>query len=123
MAEVVRDKQKTNQLIELFESSPALWNCTLQEYRDRQVKAKCMESIAQKLEITSAEVGRKLLNLRCEMNSELRKIKNKKSGSSADETVKSSWEFFNSLKFMTGTSECVKAANSCRSPEESEKKT
>jgi len=42
------------------------------------------------------------------MNSELRKIKNKKSGAGADETVKSSWEFFDSLKFMTGISECVK---------------
>ncbi|CAI6353541.1 unnamed protein product [Macrosiphum euphorbiae] len=67
-----------------------------------------MEIIAQKLEITSAEVGRKLHNLRCQMNSELRKIKNKKSGAGADEIVKSSWEFFDSLKFMTGISECVK---------------
>lgn len=108
MAAVVWDKQKTYQLIELLESSPALWNCTLQEYRDRHVKAKYMEIIAQKLEITSAEVGRKLHNLRCQMNSELRKIKNKKSGAGADEIVKSSWEFFDSLKFMTGISECVK---------------
>ncbi|XP_022168723.1 uncharacterized protein LOC111032630 [Myzus persicae] len=108
MADVVWDKQKTYKLIELLESSPELWNCTLKEYRDRQLKAKCMEKIAQKLEISSAEVGRKLHNLRCQMNSELRKIKNKKSGAGADETVKSSWEFFDSLKFMTGISECVK---------------
>ena len=80
MADVVWDKQKTYKLIELLESSPELWNCTLKEYRDRQLKAKCMETIAQKLEMSSAEVGRKLHNLRCQMNSELRKIKNKKSG-------------------------------------------
>lgn len=83
------NKQKTYPIIELLESNPALWNCTLKEYRDRQLKAKCMETIARKLEIGSAEVGRKLHNLRCQINSELRKIENKKSGSGADETVKS----------------------------------
>lgn len=34
-----------------------------------------METIAQTLEISAAEVGRKLRNRRCQMNSELRKIK------------------------------------------------
>jgi hypothetical protein len=94
MAAVVWDKQKTYQLILLLELSPALWYCTLQEYRDRQVKAKCMETIIQKLEITSAEVRRKLHHLWCQMNSEFRRIKNKKSGAGADKTVKFSWEFF-----------------------------
>lgn len=102
------DKQKTYKLIELIESSPGLWNCSLKEYRDRQLKAKCMETIAQTMEISVTEVGRKFHNLRCQLNSELRKIKNKKSGAGADEIMKSSWEFFDSLKFMTGISECVK---------------
>lgn len=88
MADVVWDKQKTYKLIELLESSPELWNCTLKEYRDRQLKANCIETIAQKLEMSSAEVGRKLHNLRCKMNTEQRKIKNNKSGAGADETVK-----------------------------------
>jgi hypothetical protein len=51
-----------------------------------------MKTIAQKLEITCVEVERKLHNLGCQMNSELRKIINKKSVAGADETVKSSWE-------------------------------
>lgn len=88
MADVVWDKQKTYKLIELLESSPELWNCILKEYRDRQLKVKCMGKIAQELEISSAEVGRKLHNLRFQMNSELRKIKNKKSGAGADEPRK-----------------------------------
>jgi len=45
MADVVWDKEKTYKLIELLESSPELWNCTLKEYRDRQLKAKCMDTI------------------------------------------------------------------------------
>ncbi|KAL4103437.1 hypothetical protein QTP88_018814 [Uroleucon formosanum] len=71
MADVVWDKQNTYKLLEFLESSPELRNCTLKKYRDRQLKAKCME-------MSSAEVGRKLHNLRCQMNSELRKIKHKK---------------------------------------------
>jgi len=39
-----------------------------------------MEVVAQALDLSVAEVSRKLHNLRCQMNSKLRKIKNKKSG-------------------------------------------
>lgn len=108
MSDFVWDKKKTYQFIELIESFPTLWNCSLKEYRDRQLKAKCVEAISQKMGISAAEVGRKFHNLRCQINAELRKIKNKKSGAGADETLKSSWEFFDSLKFMTGISDCVK---------------
>jgi len=46
----VWDKNKTYKLLELLESSPEQWTCTLKEYTDRQLKAKCMEAIAQVLE-------------------------------------------------------------------------
>lgn len=75
MSDFVWDKQKTYQLIELIESFPGLWNCSLKEYRDKQLKAKCLETIAQTMGISAAEVGRKFHNLRCQMNGELRKIK------------------------------------------------
>lgn len=41
------------------------------------------------------------------MNGELRKLKNKKIGAGAKETIKSSWEFFDPLKFITGIFQCV----------------
>jgi len=41
-------------------------------------KGNILKTFAKKLKITSVEVGRKLHNLRCQINSELRKIKIRK---------------------------------------------
>jgi len=97
MITILWDKNKTYKSIELRESSSEPWNCTLKEYRDRQLKAKRMEeeAVAQVLEVNATEVGKKLHNLRCQMNSELRKIKNKKSGRGAHDVVNR--EFFDAL--------------------------
>lgn len=68
---------------------------------------KCIEMISESLKISTAEVKRKLHNLRCQVNGELRKIMNKESGIGAHD-VKRFRKFFDALKFTIGISECVK---------------
>ncbi|CAH1979148.1 unnamed protein product [Acanthoscelides obtectus] len=81
------DKESTLKLIEMYEAHPELWNCILKEYRDRDKKAQAIKNIADQLKITEAEVGRKWHNLRCQMNSEIRKIKKTKSGHGTDDRL------------------------------------
>lgn len=77
MCDVSWENDKTYKLIGLLELSSELWNSTSKEYRDGQNKAKCKQMIAELLKMSTIEVNRKLNNFRCQMNSELGKIKNR----------------------------------------------
>lgn len=100
-------KERTTELIEKFESSPELWDTTSKLYRDRAKKEAAVTKLAEHFSVTSAEINRKLHNLRTQMNNERRKIKKKKSGDGVDDVVfTSNWEFFNSLKFLIGGMTC-----------------
>lgn len=79
---------------------PELWNISGQTNKDRVKKTAAIESLAEQFHIDSAEINRKLHNLRTQLNNELRKMRQKKSGQGADETYKSSWEYFEMIKFM-----------------------
>ncbi|CAH1969572.1 unnamed protein product [Acanthoscelides obtectus] len=108
------DKESTLKLIEMYEAHPELWNCILKEYRDRDKKAQAIKNIDQ-LKTTEAEVGRKWHNLRCQMNSEIRKIKKTKSGDGTDDRLwKSKWEFYDALQFMMGYSGSTKSTTNFR---------
>ncbi|CAH1110534.1 unnamed protein product [Psylliodes chrysocephalus] len=63
-------------------------------------KQKAFKCIAEKFDTTEAEVQRKLHNLRTQANQEWNKIKKRKSGQGTDEIYSSSWEYFESLKFL-----------------------
>lgn len=66
MSDFVWDKQKTYKLLIVhIELSFGLWNYSLKEYRDRQLKAKFLDMIVQTMEISAAEVERKFYNVRC----------------------------------------------------------
>lgn len=108
MSDLVWSKDKTKQLIELYQSYPPLWNFNLKEYRDRREKAKCIESIAQILGVGDREVSRKLHNLRCQMNGEVRKLKNRKVIEGDEDSKKTAWEYFDSLKFIIGVTQTTK---------------
>ncbi|XP_064109921.1 uncharacterized protein LOC135217846 [Macrobrachium nipponense] len=93
-------------LIQHYERFPELCNVALKEYRDKEKKAVAVKEISELLNVSEAEIARKWHNLRCQMNNEIRKMKVKKSGMSADDVlVKSKWEYFDALHFMIG---CVK---------------
>ncbi|KAJ8969777.1 hypothetical protein NQ317_016554 [Molorchus minor] len=69
-------------------------------YRDRVKKQKALKFIAEKFDATEAEIQRKLHNLRTQENQEWNKMKKRKSGQGTDDTYNSSWEYFESLKFL-----------------------
>ncbi|KAG7163452.1 putative Alcohol dehydrogenase transcription factor Myb/SANT-like-containing protein 22 [Homarus americanus] len=90
-------------LIQQYGRFPELWNVSLMEYRNKEKKANAVKEIAKILNIPESEITRKWHNLRCQMNSEIRKLKKKKRSIGADDVVlKSTWEFFDTLHFMIG---------------------
>lgn len=100
MAKKIWTREETKLLIERVEEMPELWNISGQTNKDRVKKTAAIESLAEQFHIDSAEINRKLHNLRTQLNNELRKMRQKKSGQGADETYKSSWEYFEMIKFM-----------------------
>lgn len=96
----VWSKEDTFALISIFEGYPELWQIKSKMYRDRVKKQKALKCIAEKCDTTEAEVQRKLHNLRTQANQEWNKIKKRKSGQGTDEIYSSSWEYFESLKFL-----------------------
>ena len=99
------NKDQTIALIQQYEKFPELWNVTLLEYRNKELKISKIKEIAENLGISEKEITRKWHNLRSQMCAEARKLKKKKSGSGAEEVCfKSNWEFYDALQFMVGYS-------------------
>ena|ERR1700761_189671 len=91
------EREKVYKLIELVEAHPELWDCSLKAYKNRHLKNKIHESIAQTLNLTADLVDKKIHNLRCQLNTEIRKIKKKKSRAGTNEIYHPKWEYFESL--------------------------
>lgn len=67
---------ETKLLIERVEEMPELWNIISgQTNRYRVKKTAAIESLAEQFHIDSAEINRKLHNLRTQLNNELRKMR------------------------------------------------
>lgn len=107
------DTKKTSELIQHLEMYPELWNCNLKEYRDRFKKDRALKIISETLQVSVPEINRKFHNLRCQMNSEIRKMnkRKKKSGDGAtdDSMHTSQWEYFERLKFLIGIYKSTKS--------------
>ena len=112
-SKVIWEREKVYKLIELVEARPELWDCSLKAYKNRNLKNKIHESIAQTLNLTANLVAKKIHNLRCQLNTELRKIKSKKCGAGTNEIYSPKWEYFESVKFMSlSAKECVPSVDS-----------
>lgn len=106
-------KEKTKELIEMLQASPELWDTTSKFYKDRVKKNSATATMAEHFGVSTAEITRKLHNLRTQMNNEIRKIKKKKSGDGVNDVVfTSNWEFFDALKFLIGGLICNKSQTS-----------
>ncbi|KAG7167605.1 putative Alcohol dehydrogenase transcription factor Myb/SANT-like-containing protein 27, partial [Homarus americanus] len=81
------DSDKTMLLIQQYERFPELWNVSLMEYRKKEKKTNAIKEIAEILNLPESEITRKWHNLLCQMNSEMRKLKKKKSGIGADDVI------------------------------------
>ncbi|XP_014281774.1 uncharacterized protein [Halyomorpha halys] len=108
------------QLIELYETNPALWDIKSPDYKDKNKKNKIYEEIGTRLGSNGEEIQRKIHNLRNQVSQELRKMKSRKSGS-GDEEYRGTWPYFNLLKFIIPmlTSSSVQS-NSKRERDDSE---
>ena len=93
-------KEETYALIQMYEGFPELWNVKSKMYRDRIKKEKAFKAIADKFKASVSEIQRKLHNLRTQQNQECKKIKKRHSEEGADDVYKSSWEYFDALKFL-----------------------
>lgn len=120
MSETIHELQMTNRLwtneeteilISTMEAAPELWDPTQEDYKNRAKRTDTIEQIAAQFQTDTKEISRKLHNLRTQFNNELRKMKIKKNRHGGDE-YKSSWKFFDSLRFMMPFAGCNKTSGS-----------
>ncbi|XP_052751146.1 uncharacterized protein LOC113522199 [Galleria mellonella] len=81
--------EKTLELIDLYRKEQCLWNTSIQDYRNREKRAKAAARIAKKLNIENFEARHvmiKFKNLRNSYCQELKKIANSLINSSGEET-------------------------------------
>ncbi|RZF33805.1 hypothetical protein LSTR_LSTR017047 [Laodelphax striatellus] len=96
-------KDETAQFIYRIETLPELWDASSDLYKDRYRRTRAIAALASEFNTDCREVSRKMHNLRTQLNAELRKIKKrrKKSGADVDDdSIRSSWQFFETLRFM-----------------------
>ena len=55
---------EVKELIGLYEAHPALWDVSINEYRNKELKNEILNKFAETFKCTSLEIGRKLHNLR-----------------------------------------------------------
>lgn len=92
-------REETLGLIDLIEKHPEIWDVSRLEYRDRNTKQRALVEISLTLNIPQEEVTRKWHNLRCQMNTEIRKIKRSIENGEYEYNVH--WEYFDKMKFMS----------------------
>ncbi|XP_043262214.1 uncharacterized protein LOC122403010 isoform X1 [Colletes gigas] len=101
MAKYTWTREKTFQLIHLYEKNALLWDKNCKEgCRKREKKIKIISDIANRFNTTMEEISRKLHNLRNQVSQELNRMKKKNSESGTDEIHTSNWPYFSSLKFL-----------------------
>ncbi|XP_022197157.2 uncharacterized protein LOC111054426 [Nilaparvata lugens] len=96
-------KDETAQFIYRIETHPELWDASSELYKDRYRRTRAIAALASEFNTDCREVSRKMHNLRTQLNAELRKMKKKRKKSGADfddDSIKSSWQFFEALRFM-----------------------
>lgn len=111
MGEVVNEKkrkacsvnwsrQMTFKLIELYESHSNLWDCSLEQYKNRNARKNSIDTISEVMGISAQEVNDKIHSLRCQFQSITRKWKKTKRGQAAGDNFVVKWEFYQALKFI-----------------------
>lgn len=89
--------------IQMYESLPELWNSNLCEYKDRDKKTAAVQKMSESFGVSTGAVRRKIHNLRCQYNAEVRKIKKKSADQGVDESqITSEWKFYEHMKFLVG---------------------
>ena len=87
-------------LIDLYEVNPCLWDIFDKSYQKRDVKEKALAAIAEELDVEINEIKGKWNAIRGQFGRELHKVKTSKSGQSADDLYVSQWVFWDKLQFL-----------------------
>ena len=92
--------EETNQLIDLFEERPCLWDVFNKSYHDREKRDKAYVEIKTELSVPVNEIKAKLLKLRSQLGREINKTSKTKSGQGTDELYKPTWVCWEKLQFL-----------------------
>ena len=91
---------EVDRLIELLEERPCLWDVLCKGYHVREKRERAYEEIENELEIDLNDIKTKIVGLRSQLERELSKTNNKKSGQALNENYKSNWISWDSLQFL-----------------------
>ncbi|KRG07126.1 uncharacterized protein Dmoj_GI26314, isoform B [Drosophila mojavensis] len=94
------DREKTIELIELYENFAVLWDVSSADYKNKYKKQNAYREIAEKLNKSDDEIKTKIHHLRTQFLQEVRRVKQKKSDQGKLDNYTSKWEFFDALKFI-----------------------
>ena len=90
--------EKTLELIELFHSSPALWDVTCVDYKKKMKKIDALTEMADKLSVSVSEIEKKIKAIKVQFRREYLKLASlKRSGISPN---KCSWFGYKPLMFL-----------------------
>ena len=98
----VWEKHEILRLIERYQQHEILWNSKIPQYKNRGLKQESLGNLAKEFDTPVSEIQRKVHNLRCQLNSEVKKLKRRKLEGAED--MKSSWEYFEPLLFILSVS-------------------
>ncbi|GAB1869907.1 MADF domain-containing protein [Camponotus japonicus] len=98
MSPHVWSMKSTFELIRLYERNALLWDTKNENYRNREAKETIISNIAKHMNVSTAEIHRKLHNLRNQVCQELHRLKKKRSKS--NKMCTSNWPYFSALKFL-----------------------
>ena len=99
-------------LIELLEEKPCLWDIFSNEYTKKDVKERVYVESAEHIDSSSAIVKAKIIGLRAQLGREKAKELKTKSGQATNEKCVSKWVFFAELKFLRPAMAATKSQNS-----------
>ncbi|XP_015216541.1 uncharacterized protein [Lepisosteus oculatus] len=116
-------RKKLEELCDLWEAKPSLYNPKVREYHDRWCRKHDSEEIAQQLGTTGEEVLKKIKNLKTQYAREKRKASTAQNG--CGEAFLSKWYLLPLLKFLDGliASNPRAAKPNLKTPENSARQT
>ncbi|XP_071495369.1 uncharacterized protein [Diadema antillarum] len=98
---VLWSTRKIDKLVTLFKAHPCLYNRSLREYNDKELRMEALRSIAGAMQISCDDVYRKIVNLRSQFRREKhREVKLLNEGITDDPASLIKWVHYRQLKFL-----------------------
>lgn len=98
------------EFLEVYENYPVLWNSSLKEYKDRNLRDAAFKKLVDQLQstfpnITLDQIRSKIKSIKTIVGQECIKItKSNKSGAGTEELYEPTLSWFNSARFLVGSS-------------------